>query len=228
MVDTVLMRRVMRFNSEATYVNTINVADRVAIDFVWYPGEAGAGAGDSLVDTLVAAPAADGTERKVMYTWARTGRPVVRRSMNSGRIYLPLPPGATGVLTVFGTSWQITRAAAGVAMSAIASLQGLQERLNLLGYQLRAPGQQSNGVDGVAGRRTEGAVLAFQADYRPAAGAPAAAAARLNIRGEWASNPAIANNLNWYNQVGGGAAGFNPSATDSAALQAALVAAVGA
>jgi hypothetical protein len=228
MAKTVLQRRIMRLLDEATYVNTINVTDQVGIEFVWYPGESGAPAIDSLVDTLVAAPGTDGAERKIEYTWARTGKVPVKRTMTSGRINIPLPPGATGVLTVFGTGWQITRAAVGAVLDPVATVQGMQERLNQLGYQLRVPGQKSNGVDGVAGRKTENAVLAFQTDYRPIAGAPAAAANRLSVRGEWALNPAIAANLNWYNQVGGGHPNVNPSGTDSAALQAALVAAAGA
>lgn len=228
MALNVPMRRVMRVLRESSYVNTINLADRVSIEFVWYPGESSANVQNSYVDTLVVAPAAGGGERTIKYTWARTGRPTVTRTMLSGKITVALPPGATGTLTVFGTSWKITRAAAGAALTAVATLRGIQERLNILGYHLRSPGQQSSGVDGVAGRITEAAVLAFQADYRPQAGAPAAAANRLKLRGEWMNNPGIAFNLNWYNQVGGGPAGFNPSAADSASLQAALVAAAGA
>jgi hypothetical protein len=228
MALTVPQRRVMRATRESTYVNTINIADRVNIDFVWYPGESQANVQTSWVDTLVVAPAPDGSERKITYTWARSSRPIVSRTMLSGRITVVLPPGGSGVLTVFGTSWKITRAAAGAALTAVATVRGIQERLNILGYHLRSPGKTPAGVDGIAGRVTETAVLAFQSDYRPQAGAPAAAANRLNVRGEWMSNPAIANNLNWYNNVGGGPANFNPSATDSANLQAALVAAAGA
>jgi hypothetical protein len=224
----VFTRRVMRAVRESNYINTINMADRANIDFVWYPGEATPNLQDSLVDTLVVAPAADGSERKVEYTWSLTGHAPIHRTMESGRITLPLPPGSTGTLTVFGTSWQITRAAAGEALDAVATVRGMQQRLNVLGYHLRTPGQVSAGMDGVAGRLTETAILAFQADYRPQAGAAAGAANRLNVRGEWMNNPAIANNLNWYNQVGGGPANFNPSAADSAALTAALVAAAGA
>lgn len=226
MAMTVIERRVMRLVQESNYVNTINVADQVHIDFVWYPGAANATT--SLIDTLIADPGPDGNPREIHYTWARTGQAPVRRPMLSGRITIPLSPGGSGILTVFGTSWQITRVAAGVAMDPIANVRGMQERLNSLGYHLRTPGLTSAGVDGMAGRRTEGAVIAFQADYQPQPGAPAAAANRLNIRGEWMNNPAIAANLNWYNQVGGGPANANPSGVDSGKLQAALVAAAGA
>ncbi len=59
MAANVLKRKVMRFVQEASYINTVNVADRLHIDFVWYPGEATLGG--SLVDPMVAA--ADGRER---------------------------------------------------------------------------------------------------------------------------------------------------------------------
>jgi hypothetical protein len=213
---------------EAGYVNTLNFADRVTIDFVWYPGETVANVQNSLVDTLVDAPAANGRERTVDYTWTLTGKAPVRRTMASGRITIPLPPGSTGTLTVFGTSWQVTRAAAGQAMDPAGTVRGIQQRLNTLGYHLRQPGGVGAGTDGVAGRTTERAILAFQADYRPPAGAPAAAANRLNIRGEFMNNPAIAANLNWYNNIAGGPPGVNPSGGDSASMTASLVAAVGA
>jgi len=224
----VVARRVMRVMREANYVTTLNFADRVTIDFVWYPGETAANVQKSWVDTLVEAPDADGNERTIEYTWELTGRAPVRRTMDFGRITIPLPPGSTGTLTVFGTSWQITRAAAGQAMDPAGTMRGIQQRLNALGYHLRAPGVAGAGADGAAGRLTERAILAFQVDYRPPAGAPAAAANRLNIRGEFQNNPAIAANLNAYNNAGGGPAGVNPSAADSASLSASLVAAVGA
>jgi hypothetical protein len=227
-VAGVVARRVMRAAREVVYVNTLNFADRVTIDFVWYPGETVTNVQNSWVDTLVAAPGADGNERTIDYTWALTGRAPVRRTMEVGRITVALPPGSTGTLTVFGTSWQITRAAAGQALDPAGTVRGIQQRLNALGYHLRAPGQAAAGADGVAGRLTECAILAFQADYRPQAGAPAAAASRLNIRGEFMNNPSIANNLNWYNNIGGGPAGFNPSGADSASVGASLVASVGA
>ena len=226
MAMTLLKRRVMRLVQESNYVNTINVADQVHIDFVWYPGAANAL--NSLVDTLIVAPGPDGNPREIHYTWSRKGKAPVRRPMLSGRITIPLSPGSSGVLTAFGTSWQITRVAAGIAVDPVANIRGMQQRLNMLGYHLRTAGLTSAGVDGLAGRRTEGAVIAFQADYQPQPGAPAAAANRLLIRGEWMNNPAIAGNLNWYNQVGGGPPNANPSGVDSVNLQAALVAAAGA
>jgi hypothetical protein len=219
----------MRAVRESTYVNTINLTDRVTMDFVWYPGEAAPSVANSYVNTLIAAPGPNGAERTIEYTWARTGHPTVSRTMLSRRITVPLPPGGTGLLTVFGTSWQITRAALGAAMTGSATVRGIQERLNILGYHLRTPGQQPSGVDGVAGRITEAAAVAFQVDYRPQAAAAAPANNRLKVRGEWVTNPNIVPNLSWYNQSANWAAAtVNPSNTDGAALQAALVAAVGA
>ncbi len=104
-------------------------------------------------------------------------------------------------------------------------MRGIQQRLNTLGYHLRSPGTKAPGVDGTAGRRTENAVLAFQADYRPPAAAAAPANKRLQIRGEWVNNPAITASLNQYNSAA--FQNTNPSATDSAALQAALVVTAG-
>ena len=69
---TVNERRVMRQTEESTYINTLNVADRVAINFVWFPGPHMLPL-SALVDTLVVAPDASGNERKVEYLWKRTG-----------------------------------------------------------------------------------------------------------------------------------------------------------
>jgi hypothetical protein len=211
----------MRFVQEAGYINTVNVADRLRIHFVWYPGEVALGG--SLVDPMV--PAADGKERPITYSWAQSGKKPVTRQMILGTITVPLAPGGAGTLTVFDTSWQLTRVAAGVAMDPVASVRGIQQRLNALGYHLRGAGTKAAGVDGIAGRRTENAVLAFEADYRPPAAAAAPANKRLQIRGEWMNNPAIMANLNQYNTPA--FQNTNPSATDSAALQAALVVVAG-
>jgi len=208
---TVAERKVMRQTQESNYVNTLNVADRVAIHFVWFPGLHNLAA--SLIDTLIEAPDAAGQERTIEYRWQRTGLPETRRTMLKGTITLPLPPGGKGTLTVFDTKWEITRAANGVALDAKATMRGVQQRLDRLGYHLRSPGQVSPGLDGIEGRITEAALIAFQADFRPSA----AGAARLFIRGEWASNPEITFLLD-----------SNPSAADGTATQNALVTAAGA
>ena len=85
-------------------------------------------------------------------------------------------------------------------------MRGVQQRLDRLGYHLRSPGQVSAGLDGIEGRITEAAVIAFQADFRPTG-----AGKRLFIRGEWDSNPEVGAMLD-----------SDPSATDGAATQAAL------
>lgn len=218
-----LGRRVARGILETTHINTINLVDRLTIDFVWYPGALNAA--DGIIDVILPVPA--GTlPLDIPYRWERTGHTAVTRNMVSGRITLPLPPGSKGVLTVFDTSWEIQRTAAGVAMSAANTIRGVQERLNRLGYHLRFAGQTSSGVDGVAGKHTEKAILAFQAAYQPPAPLPPGApAARLQVRGEWTANPGIQADLDTYNGAVGSA---NPSAADGASFQSALVAIVGA
>lgn len=219
------MRRVQRSVLEAAYINTVNLADRVTVDFVWYPGEGKVSS--SSVDPMLPLTAAEPAVRDIRYTWSRKGMADIRRPMNWGTITLPLAPGASGVLTVFDTQWRITRAAVGVVISGAGGLKGIQQRLNILGYHLRAPGAVAAGIDSVNGRITERAVLSFQVDYRRPAGAPAAApAGPLRVRGEPLANPGIQANLDIYNRVAAGVAN-NPSAADAAQFQAALTAAAG-
>jgi hypothetical protein len=217
------VRRVQRAVRESNFVNTLNLVDRTTIDFVWYPGARDLNA--SLIDVIMPLTAAGAAPREVHYIWARTGMADIRRNLSSGRVTLPLPPGSAGTLTVFDTQWRITRTAAGVVMTASANLQGVQQRLNVLGYHLRAPGARNPGIDSMYGKVTERAVLSFQVDYRLPAGAPAGSpVGPLRVRGEWTSNPGIQANLNQYNAP---AAAANPSAADGTALQQALVAFVG-
>jgi hypothetical protein len=124
--------------------------------------------------------------------------------MNSGTITISLPKGQKGVLEVFRTQWEIRRAGAGVFMTAVNQLRGVQQRLNRLGYHLRQPGAESPGVDNSYGRRTEHAIL----------------------RGEWTSNtdPKYTGNLTTY---GRGGASPNPSSADGPALQTAIRTLVG-
>jgi hypothetical protein len=217
-------RRVARAAAEGTYVNTINVNQRVTINLVWFPGAATVA--DSLVDTIID-DAPDGTERQISYCWEREGHAPVVRPLLTGKITLILPPGESGTLTCFGTSWRVVRAPTGVQMEAANTLRGVQQRLDRLGYHLRSPGAQGPGADGILGKNTETAVLRFQADYRPSAGAPAAANHALKVRGECLPNTAAryTSNLQQYNQ--GTAVAPNPSTADSQAVQASLVARVG-
>jgi peptidoglycan hydrolase-like protein with peptidoglycan-binding domain len=208
---TVAERRVMRHTQESNFVNTINAADRLQIHFVWFPGPHGLAA--SLIDTLIVAPDGAGHERNIEYRWQPEGLAEVRRKMLSGTVTLLLPPGRKGKLTAFDTTWEITRAANGVTLDPAASMRGVQQRLDRLGYHLRSPGQKSAGLDGIEGPITEAAVIAFQADFRPAA----VGAGRLRIRGEWTSNPVLTPLLD-----------ANNSAADGTATRTALVAAAGA
>jgi len=182
-----LQRRVMRLAQESAFINTINVADRVKIHFVWFPGPQDPSM--SLVDPILGALDAAGNERTVEYLWQRTGLPDVRRTMNTGTIVLTLPPGGKGTLTVFDTSWELTRAANGVTLDGKTTMNGVQQRLDRLGYHLRTPGQVSPGISGAENQATEAAVIAFQADYRP--GPVGGPSTRLFIRGEWNSNPEL-------------------------------------
>ena len=219
------VRRVARQNLESAYVNTINLIDRLTIDFVWYPGARDLSA--SLINVILPLPAMGAVPREIPYKWSRRGMAPIERPAASGRISLPLAPGSTGVLKIFDTEWEIRRAAVGVTMSASGSLQGVQQRLNALGYHLRAPGVSAPGIDSTYGARTERAVLSFQVDYeRPAAAPAAAPAGPLKVRGEWTNNANIQGNLDNYNGVAAATAA-NPSAADGLAVQNALVAIVG-
>ncbi len=222
-----LRRRVQRAVSESNFVNTLNLADRVTLDFVWFPGANDVLA--SLIDVILPPPAAGAAQREIPYRWSRNGMADISRNLAWGRITLPLAPGSTGVLTVFDTHWQITRAAAGVTLSPVGGIQGVQQRLNSLGYHLRKPGAEAAGIDNRNGGITERAVISFQVDYRRPAGAPAASpAGPLVVRGELAADPGIQANLDFYNGLAAGVHAANTSAADSAQLQAALVAIVGA
>jgi hypothetical protein len=209
---------------EGQYINTINVASRVRINFVCFPGADRVNT--SLVDTFVTDTAA-GRRRNIFYIWQPDGGARVRRPMLSGQITLNLPPNTAGTLTCFGTQWRIARVANAVNMAAANTLRGVQQRLDRLGYHLRSPGARNPGIDNTLGRRTEIAILQFQCDYRPAAGAAAPANNRLKLRGEGTNNTnaAYTGNLQRYNN--GAAVAPNPSVADSAALQASLVALVG-
>jgi hypothetical protein len=220
------VRRVARGVAEAVYVNTLNLADMLTLDFVWYPGADNVL--NSLIDVILPLPTPAAAPREIPYRWSRHGMADINRNLAFGRVILPLAPGSSGVLTIFDTQWRITRAAAGVALSGVGGIQGVQQRLNILGYHLRAPGAAAAGIDNLNGAKTERAVLSFQVDYRRPAGAPGASpAGPLVVRGELASNPGIQGDLDSYNGVPAGTAA-NPSAADSALVQAALVAIVGA
>jgi|GEM_PF-3008679 len=223
----VIHRKIRRSVHQVEYLNTINVRDRVTIDFVWFPGapiEA-----QSHIDPKVKKHPKTGAERTISYTWARDKQEPVSVIMDSGRITISLPPGSRGILTAFGTSWEITRAGRGENMTPVNQLRGVQDRLNRLGYHLRKPGEEKAGVDNMPGRRTEHAILQFQVDYLPPVGAPVPASQQLHVRGEWTDNTHVTfrGNLDGYD---GNPPCPNPTTGptgDGAAFQAALRARVG-
>jgi len=220
------VRRVQRISAESTFVNTLNVADRIIIDFVWYPG-----ADDvipSVIEVTMPVTTAQPVAREIEYKWSRSGMADIVRNLASGRITLPLGPGNTGVLTVFDTQWKITRARTGVAISPSTGLRGIQQRLNILGYHLRKPGADGPGIDATNGGLMERAILAFQVDYRKPAGAPVGSpAGPLLVRGEPVENSDLVINLSVYNHRDV-TLQTNPSTADSVVTQKALVAMVGA
>ena len=206
---------------EGNRINVVNVAVNVTVEFVWYPGAADVN--QSLVDVNVPAVPPAAGQREVSYRWSRPGMSDIQGHMTTGAIDLPLAPGGTGVLTVFDTQWEIVRSAAGLQLDPVTGVQGIQQRLNALGYHLRQAGNADPGISGSNGPLTERALLAFQVDYRPQTGS---ADAPLRIRGELASHPEILPNLRFYTT--GQVAAVDHSAEDSARTQAALKATVGA
>ena len=226
-------RRVQRLTLQSTNVNTINLVDRITIDFAWYPGARDPLFG--LIDPIVPLSTPGEAPREINYRWVRKGVTPIEQPMAGGRVTLPLPPGSQGVLTVFDTDWQIARTAAGVKMSAPGTMLGVQQRLNVLGYHLRAPGTPLTGIDASYGANAERAVLSFQVDYRQPSPAPAGSpAVALKVRGEWTNNPHIEDNLDSYtydvetgDHVVTESFAKNPSFDDGAALRSALVAIVG-
>jgi len=227
-------RRVQRATDDSTFVNTINLADRVTIDFVWYPGARDLKA--SLVDVIlpVGIDSFPDTPREIPYTWERAGVSPVKRNLTGGRVTLELPPGSSGFLTVFDSQWKIVRKGATESMGSADNVLGMQRRLNALGYHLRSPLDRQEGMIGQYGQKIERAVLMFQVDYRQPSPAPRGApTGPLRVRGEWAFNhPDLSVVLAVHNHLQGERAvmlakPLNPSAVDAAELQAALVAAVG-
>jgi hypothetical protein len=212
-------RKVRRSVRQSEYVNTINVRDRVTIDFVWFPGAPLAV--QSHIDPKVRKHPKTGVDRSISYSWAPDGKEPLSVVMESGCIAISLSPGSRGTLTAFGTTWEITRVGRGVNMTPVNQMRGVQERLNRLGYHLRRPGDEKTGVDGALGRRTEQAVLQFEVDYVPPGVPPPGATNQLHVRGEWNQNI----DATFLGNIGNPA--VNPSTNDGAAFQAALRARVG-
>lgn len=74
-----------------------------------------------------------------------------------GKVTLTLKAGQIGVVKAMGTEYELKLLG---SVEAIGTVRGVQRRLNMLGYG-------AGGVDGVVGKKTEYAVLNFQADNAP-------------------------------------------------------------
>jgi hypothetical protein len=74
-----------------------------------------------------------------------------------GKVTVRLVPGTTAALVVMGTTYRLS---ACESLEARDTMQGIQRRLQMLGYYIGR-------VDGLVGKKTEYAVLNFQADNAP-------------------------------------------------------------
>jgi Putative peptidoglycan binding domain len=74
-----------------------------------------------------------------------------------GKVTVRLVPGTTATLNVMGTDYRLSVCG---SLEAPNSTHGIQRRLQILGYY-------TGRVDGVVGKKTEYAVLNFQADNNP-------------------------------------------------------------
>jgi hypothetical protein len=110
----------------------------------------------------------------------RHGSDVLRRPADvaDGKVIFRAPAGESLVELLVGTRIVATYTVtvANGALPAADTTRGQQRRLRMLGYQLGHDGPFGDGVDGTLGRRTEGAILDYQADKG------------LDITGEAAAN----------------------------------------
>jgi hypothetical protein len=84
-----------------------------------------------------------------------------------GKIDVRVPPGGTATLQLMQAGVSVAEYVISVdatALSAANTVQGQQERLRMLGYQLGHDGADGNGVDGTQRMEFERSVLDFQAD----------------------------------------------------------------
>ncbi|HEY3835505.1 MAG TPA: hypothetical protein VGL72_02995 [Bryobacteraceae bacterium] len=234
---------VQRATDKSIYTSTVNLADNIIVDFVWYPGARKPDLDKSLVQMIAATTGPDAVSHDILYSWTPKDGKKVKRLMKSGRITLPLRPGGVGVLNAFDTEWQITRAAKDVGMPGITRVDDdgntvlndlfILVRLNALGYHLRDPGDREDLHPAEYGENGERAVLAFQVDYRQAgASGPAGP---LRVRGEIQKSNELYRMLLAHNSRAATVTGppppnlpaTNPSIKDSSDLQDALFAVSG-
>jgi len=74
-----------------------------------------------------------------------------------GKVTVRVPAGTVAILTVMGTSYELSAA---LNLPRHDTIEGVQRRLNMLGYNAGL-------ADGVIGAKTEVAVLNYQADNAP-------------------------------------------------------------
>ena len=98
-----------------------------------------------------------------------TGGAVIQagRTGPDGKIDVRVPPGGSSTVQVlFGgavvAEYEVTVDSA--ALDAVGTVQGQQERLRMLGYQIGHSGPDGNGVDGTANFVFERSMIDFQAD----------------------------------------------------------------
>lgn len=232
---------VQRATVKSIYASTINLTDNIIVDFVWYPGARKPDLDDSLVQMITAPTGPDAVLHDVAYSWTPKNGRKTKRLMKTGRLTLPLPPGAVGVLNAFDTEWEITRLPKDVGMPGITRVDDngktvlndlfILVRLNALGYHLRDPGTREDLHPREYGQNGERAVLAFQVDYRQSA-AGSGPPRPLRVRGEIQKSRELFQMLHLHNRrivpAGGPAVpATNPSVQDSSDLQDALFAVSG-
>ena len=120
----------------------LTIAKEVKIYFQRYPGT----------------DAASGIAGVPCKFWVRGDKEVREgETAKDGSISLRLKKGQVGVLSIFGTIYQIS---VRTSVEGIDKVKGQQRRLAMLGY---GPGP----LDGILGAKTDRAILNFQADNNP-------------------------------------------------------------
>lgn len=89
------------------------------------------------------------------------------RTGADGRVDVRVPPGGTSTLQLMFNGAVVAEYVISVdpgALSAVTTVQGQQERLRMLGYQIGHSGPDGNGVDGTVNAPFERSVIDFQVD----------------------------------------------------------------
>jgi len=145
-------RVISRLLSGSAAFNTLNLPPSVPILFQKSPGFPGSVRG------------IEGLEFQVLINGAivQSGRTAA-----DGKIDVRVPPGGSSTLQIMSggaaVATYIVTVDAG-ALAPVAQLDGQQQRLRLLGYQIGHSGADGNGVDNAQNFNFERSVLDFQAD----------------------------------------------------------------